>query len=280
MNKQIIPLKLDLIEVGERLRVLDSAWVDVLAVSMKERGQDTPIKVGPARPDGRHRLIAGGHRVAAARQAGLPTIDAVITDATDDEALLIEIDENLLRRELSQMDRSRFLHERQQVWEKLYPTTGHGKAKKGKDLEKTTSLSSFEETFTAATAKKLGVDQRTIQRAIARAEKITREVREMIATHPIADSGAELDKLAALKPHDQMEVAQVLTRAEKPARSVSAALAEVYGAPTLSRAAETAKQFQALMSAWRKAGKPARKQFLDHLVMEGEVALPEKGKQA
>ena len=280
MNKQILSLPLDLVIVGERLRAVDDDYVDLLAASLIERGQDTPITVGPADTDGRHPLIAGGHRMAAARKAGLATIQALVSEASGDQAKLLEIDENLMRRELSAFDRGRFLAERQEVWERLYPTTAHGKAKKGKGLEKTTSLSSFAESFTAATAKKLGLDQRTVQRAIARVHRIAPDVQALIATHPIADSGAELDKLAALAPEDQFDVAEALTRGEKPARSVAAALAEIKGAPSTSRAAETAKQFQALRSAWRKAGKPARRQFLDHLVMEGEVALPQKDTQA
>ena len=279
MNKQIIPIPLDLVLVGERLRTVDEDYVALIASSMMERGQDTPITVGPADADGRHRLIAGGHRMAAARQAGLATIDAVISDLTGLEADLLEIDENLMRRELSQLDRAVFLARRKEVYERLNPQTAHGKAKKGKDLEKSTSLSTFAERFTAATAAKLGVDERTIQRAVARAA-ILPEVRAMIATHAIAESGAELDKLAALPPAQQMDVAEALTRGDKPARSVSAALVEIKGAPAGSRAAETAKQFQALMGAWRKAGQPARKQFLDHLEMEGEVALPTKEKRA
>jgi ParB family transcriptional regulator, chromosome partitioning protein len=278
MNKQIIALPLDLVIVGKRLRLVDDDYVDLLATSLKERGQETPIVVGVADKDGRHPLIAGAHRMDAAHRAGLKTIDARIVEATADEATLIEIDENLMRRELSQMDRAVFLAARQDVWERLYPQTAHGKAKKGKDLEKTTSLSSFAESFTAATAKKLGLDQRTIQRVVARAA-IDPEVRAMIASHPIADSGAELDKLAALSRGDQMDVAEALTRGDKPARSVSAALVEIKGAPSTSRAAETARQFQALMGGWKKAGKAARRQFLEFLVKEGEVTLAKDGAQ-
>lgn len=275
MNKQILSLPLDLVLVGERLRTVDEDYVALIAASMRERGQDTPITVGPADKDGHYRLIAGGHRMAAARLAGLATIDAIISEVTGLEADLLEIDENLMRRELSALDRAVFLARRKEVYEALHPQTAHGKAKKGKDLEKSTGLSTFAERFTAATAAKLGVDERTIQRAVARAA-IHPEVRAMIATLPIAESGAELDKLAALSPDDQFEVGEALTRGEKPARSVSAALVEIKGAPTLSRAAETAKQFQALMGAWKKAGKAARRQFLEFLAKEGEVAAPAK----
>ena len=279
MNKQVLSLPLDLIEVGERLRAIDADYVALIAASMAERGQDTPVTVTEADANGRHRLIAGGHRMAAARAAGLPRIDAIVSDANEQQAKLLEIDENLMRRELSQLDRAVFLVERQRVWEELHPETAHGKAKKSKGLEKTTSLSSFAESFTAATAAKLGVDVRTIQRAVARA-KIDPHVRAQLAAHPVADSGAELDKIAAQPVLMQAKIAVALTRADNPARSVAAALAEFAGPPRNAAAAETQRQFQALMSAWRKGGKAARKLFLDHLEMEGEVTRPAKEKRA
>ena len=50
----------------------------LLAASLTESGQHTPIHVGPADSDGRHQLIAGAHRVAAARRIGLATLQATI----------------------------------------------------------------------------------------------------------------------------------------------------------------------------------------------------------
>lgn len=275
MNKQIIPIPLDLVLVGERLRAVDEDYVTLIAASMLENGQQTPITVGPADADGRHRLIAGGHRMAAARQAGLHTIDAIISDATGLDAELLEIDENLMRRELSALDRAVFLARRKDVYEALNPETRHGGKR---DKGKSTSLSTR---FSAATAAKLGVDERTIQRAVSRA-RISAEVRAMIAGHPVSESGAELDKLASLSPDDRLDVAEALTRGEKPARSIAAALAEIKGPAPTSRAAETLRMLNALSSAWRKAkdggpaGKAAQRQFLQALADEG-ITLPAKG---
>ncbi|MBX9594206.1 MAG: ParB N-terminal domain-containing protein, partial [Roseomonas sp.] len=164
MNKQILSLPLDLVVVGARLRPVDEDYVALLADSMVEHGQQTPITVGPAGPDGRHKLIAGGHRMAAAVVAGLKAIDAIVSDATGLDAELLEIDENLMRRELSALDRAVFLARRKDVYEALNPDTKHGGKR---DKGKSTSLSTR---FSAATAAKLGVDERTIQRAVARAK--------------------------------------------------------------------------------------------------------------
>lgn len=271
----IMSIPLDRIDVGPRLRRVDPAWVELLAASMAERGQQTPIEVRPSEEEGRYLLIAGGHRMAAAEVAGLDSLNAIVTQATDDEAELAEIDENLMRRELTPLDRAVFLAARKDVWLRLHPETGHGKAKKNKGEERRTGVPSFDR----ATAERLGLDPRSIRRAVSRAS-IPADVRAMIAGHPVADSGAELDKLAAQSADMQRRIAAALTRPDAPARTVGAALAELAGPVRENRAAEAARQLVALMGAWRKAGRGARAQFLNHLEMEGEVVLPQAKERA
>nr|WP_272877298.1 ParB N-terminal domain-containing protein [Neoroseomonas eburnea] len=256
-------IPLDQIDVGERLRAVDNDYVALIAESLAERGLDTPIIVSGPGANGRHTLIAGGHRVAAARLAGWSEIPAKVVEVDELQAKLIEIDENLIRRELSALDRAVFLAERKRIYEALNPETAHGKAKKNKGLEKWTSLSTFAERFSKATATKLGVDERTIRRAVARAAIIP-EVRALIASHPIADSGAELDQLAGQTPERQREIAERLVREGATARTVASALVEIVGKPRVSDAVEIDRQYRAIMSAWGKASYVrAQQQFLD-----------------
>jgi ParB family transcriptional regulator, chromosome partitioning protein len=269
--RQVHRLGLDLIDVGNRLRPVDPDYVALIAESMAERGQDTPIVVTAAGgPDGNHQLIAGAHRLAAARALGWAEIDVLYSDAEELQAQLQEIDENLIRRELSALDRAVFLARRKEIYEALNPETKHGgKREKGKSQ----SFATWSGRFTKATADKLGLSERSIQLAVRRAS-LPAEIREAIATHPISDSGSELDKLIAAPLDRQRAVVAALTRAEKPARNVSAALAEVAGPSTTSRAAETQRQLAALLGAWRKANNAARGQFLDYLA--SEKAIPER----
>jgi ParB family transcriptional regulator, chromosome partitioning protein len=271
VNTPVLSIPLDQIEVGERLRAIDADYVSMIAASMAERGQDTPIIV-TAHPagEGRYRLVAGGHRVAAARAAGWTEIAGRVVEANELQAKLIEIDENLVRRELSALDRAVFLAQRKAVYEALHPETAHGKAKKNKALEKSASLHTF--SFHKATAARLGLDASTIRRAVARAA-MPPQVRAMIAGTPAADSGAELDKIVALGPSLQMDVATRLAGGDF--RTVAAALLAINGAPRADSRAQADKQYAALLSAWRKAGKAARRRFLTFLENEGEVALPE-----
>jgi ParB family chromosome partitioning protein len=279
VNRRIHRIGLDLIDVGERLRPVDPDYVALLAASMAERGLDAPITVSAGGGDGNHQLIAGAHRLAAARSLGWDEIEAIVTDADELQAKLQEIDENLIRRELSALDRAVFLAERKAIYEALNPA-----AKRGGDRRSTkrTSLSVWSEGFGKATAEKLGVDERTVRRAIARAA-LAPEIRSAIATHPVADSGAEPDKLIAQPIEVQRRIVELLTAGEDRPANVSTALTRLAGPARTSRAAETARQFAALMSAWRKAGKAARGQFLDHLASEGDIperAAREKGGRA
>lgn len=269
-QRQIHRIRLDLIDVGERLRPVDPDYVALIAASLAERGLDTPIVVSAHGLDGNHQLIAGAHRLAAARSLGWDDIEAIVTEADDLAAQLQEIDENLIRRELSALDRAVFLARRKAIYEALHP-----EAKRGGDRRSTkrTRLSVWSGAFAKATAAKLGVDERTIRRAVARAA-LPVDIREAIATHPVSDSGSEIDKLLAQPGPRQRAIVAALTRAEAPARNVAAALAEIIRPDATSRAADAERQMQALLVAWRKAGTHARGRFIDFLAAEGAIGRP------
>jgi ParB/RepB/Spo0J family partition protein len=72
-------IALDRIEVGGNVRELDAEHVTALAGSMAVRGLIVPVAVRPLDGDG-FALIAGEHRLAAARELGRSTIAALISD--------------------------------------------------------------------------------------------------------------------------------------------------------------------------------------------------------
>jgi ParB family chromosome partitioning protein len=104
-------------------------------------------------------------------------------------------------------------------------------------------------------------------------------VRDRIATTWVADKGTELDALAKLGPADQRRVVEVLLRAEDPARSVAAALREIRGTPEEPPDAADL-QYAALLAAWRKAGKRARRLFVNYLVQNGAIDAARSGGDA
>jgi len=75
-------LNLDQITLGENVRKLNPEHVASLASSIKERGLLVPLIVKPLGDD-RYGLLAGYHRHAACKQAGVAKIPVVIRDTGD-----------------------------------------------------------------------------------------------------------------------------------------------------------------------------------------------------
>jgi len=102
-DEQIILLDINSIWVDRSRRPLDDSLVAALAESMLYVGQLHPVTV---RPCSRHfpfryELLAGFQRLRARERAGFRKIMARIISASDDEAQIVAIDENLFRWELS-----------------------------------------------------------------------------------------------------------------------------------------------------------------------------------
>jgi ParB family transcriptional regulator, chromosome partitioning protein len=84
----------------------DSEAAHGLADSVRSQGVIQPVVVRH-RPAGGFELIAGERRWRAARQAGLPTVPALVRDADDTESLLLALVENVAREDLSPVEEAR-----------------------------------------------------------------------------------------------------------------------------------------------------------------------------
>jgi ParB family transcriptional regulator, chromosome partitioning protein len=77
-----------------------------LAASIRRQGVLQPVVVRP-RPEGGYQLIAGERRWRAAREAGVPTLPAVVREADDRDTLLLGLVENVARENLSPVEEAR-----------------------------------------------------------------------------------------------------------------------------------------------------------------------------
>jgi len=77
-----------------------------LAASIRHQGVLQPVVVRP-RGEGGYELIAGERRWRAAREAGVPTIPAVVRHADDRDSLLLGLVENVARENLSPVEEAR-----------------------------------------------------------------------------------------------------------------------------------------------------------------------------
>ena len=107
-------IPVETIRIGERMRQLDEQKVLELMTSYEEVGIINPISV-----DQELHLIAGAHRLEAAKNLGWETIEAKVFDDEDLQRELIEIDENLIRNELCYISASEHIAERERILESL-----------------------------------------------------------------------------------------------------------------------------------------------------------------
>jgi ParB family chromosome partitioning protein len=77
-----------------------------LADSIRSQGVIQPVVLRP-RPEGGYELIAGERRWRAAREAGVPTVPAVIREADDRDTLLLGLVENVAREDLTPIEEAR-----------------------------------------------------------------------------------------------------------------------------------------------------------------------------
>jgi ParB family chromosome partitioning protein len=77
-----------------------------LAASIRLQGVLQPVIVRP-RGEGGYELIAGERRWRAAREAGVPTLPAVVRQADDRDTLLLGLVENVAREDLSPIEEAR-----------------------------------------------------------------------------------------------------------------------------------------------------------------------------
>lgn len=112
-------------------------------------------------------------------------------------AELAEIDENLIRAELTPVETAMHFTRRKELYEKLHPKTKHGGAppKKGRGGGAGKQRSQ-DESFVSETAKKSGKGRSTVQRDSTRGNKV-KVLADVLGTS--LDQGKELDaKLASL----------------------------------------------------------------------------------
>ena len=81
---------------------IESEYLKELKESMKDDGQWNPIIVRPS--DGKYEVIAGHTRFQSAKELGWNDIDATVKDLSDEEADVLALKTNLMRKDMSEME--------------------------------------------------------------------------------------------------------------------------------------------------------------------------------
>lgn len=184
-----------------------------LTKSIADVGLLNPITINEDRT-----LIAGLHRLEAAKLLNWTEIDCTICDIDSTRAELAEIDENVIRQPLSDMELNRALTRRKELYEALHPETiarnrpGHVSNHQGSSDK--LSPESRVKSFVEDTAEKLGVSTRTVERHLYLAEHLTPKVSEILKKMDKQPPRCELMKLARLEPGQQEECAALFMSGE------------------------------------------------------------------
>lgn len=190
------------IDAGNRLRDLAEKTVLALMDAFTRTGQRQPIEVYGKETDARVKLGAGGHRLEACRRLGINVL-CFHYDGDELDRQLCEIDENLIREDLTPVDRALFLARRKEIYLVKHPETANGGDRKS-DRQVGELNNNDAKRFTAATAEATGQKERTIQRDVERGEKISTTALQMLrgTRH---DKGVLLDQLKRLETGQAQE---------------------------------------------------------------------------
>lgn len=214
-------IRLSDIDIPEdRARDLDNDWAQALASMIAAQGLINPITVRMV--DGRLRLVAGFHRYTAFTLLEWETIPARISDAaTDDDARLEEVMENLGRNELKALDRCHHLFELKQVYERLHPEAKNGA--NGGVGGKRNENEIF--AFSLDVAEKIGLSRRSIELAVKIWKDLAAISRQRCAGTWLAGHQAGLKLLSEQSHIDQTKALDLLFSNPPKATNVPDALA-------------------------------------------------------
>lgn len=256
----VLDIIIENISIPPRLRALDPKQVERLAGSIRDIGLKQPISVRLAKSamtedgeiiESKPLLVAGRHRLEALKALGRSHAPCI--EVTDDDLIaeLWEIDENLIRAELSPAQKAQHLARRKELWTAIQS----GNTVSGLGGRGNTS-------FASETATVAGISKQSVNEHIARADALGDDIGKVTGTS--LDKGVELDALAKL---DTAARSDLIERAQA-GEVVTARRLSDY-ARNEGKAEQLARN--ALCGAWNRAAPRVRRWFLD-LIEAGDAS--------
>ena len=195
------------INVNAGRREADPEAVQKLADSISNVGLINPVTV-----DQEYTLIAGLHRLEAAKRLGWTEIECTVKSLDGLLAELAELDENFVRRDLSDDEFRELLLRRKEIYESLHPETRHGGDRKSEKIKHAKCALDSAPSFIEDTAEKLNVHPATVRREIQTAKNLTPEAKEIIKGSKVSKTDAL--RLSRLAPDHQKKAAAKLVAGE------------------------------------------------------------------
>jgi ParB family transcriptional regulator, chromosome partitioning protein len=257
-------VEIDMITIGSSRRPLREERIYELMESIKTNGLLNPITL-----DQNYNLIAGLHRLTACKLLGLKEIECCLITCDADQAHLAEIDENLIRAELSTLERAELWLERDRIFNQMGL-----RAKPGDNQysQQGGEMISPPPKTTLELAQQAGYTDRTFQLGKQIARDIAPAVKEQIKGTLIAKSTTALLKVARAGSEERKQAEQ----AEQAAQAAKAAqqTAELAKQAKLAAAARRKQEEIQLAALQGTVAEKAAKTLTPKTVLRSQTATP------
>ena len=258
------------IHVPERLRAVDESYAEALSSDIGWHGLHHPITVRftPAQKLGKYTLVAGAHRYRGFELLQRTTIPAKIIEADADDALLVEVGENLFRNELTTLDRAIFVQKWREGWEAKY-----GKIQRGGDPEAKGKnyplLDGKPVGFAKHVAARMGISEEALKLLNRISRQLNSHLRDQLRNTEHANDQSTLLKLAKFEPKKQAEIAVGL--------QFGADLETTLKAVDGSQPKQDSQTvlLSRLIDTWRRASATTKAKFVEHIRPDIETDLDE-----
>ena len=205
-------IKISDIKINPGRRNAEPKAIEELSKSIAAVGLMNPITVTQD-----NTLIAGLHRLEAAKRLGWTEIECNSVGMSSLQAELAEIDENIVRTNLSRQELGEQFLRRKEIYEMLHPETKAGAAQAagmnraiGNNVGD--KLASKTKSFVEDTSEKTGMSKRTVSRLLQIANNMTQDAKRIVQASDIPqDTALKISRL----PHDQQAEAASLLAAGK-----------------------------------------------------------------
>ena len=195
-------IKISEIKINPGRREAEPKAVEELARSITAVGLMNPVTL-----DQNNTLVAGLHRLEAAKLLGWTEIECTTIGMDSVQAKLAEIDENIVRTKLNRQELCEQLLRRKEIYETLHPETRHGM--RNGQTAKNANLATLEtKSFAEDTAEKTGMSKRAVSRLLQIANNLTGDARRIVEAHNMTQDTAL--KLSRLQHDEQVEAASML----------------------------------------------------------------------
>ena len=243
----IVRVRVADVAIPERWRNINEKALDSLANSMSMIGLQTPISIRAK--NGGFRLVAGRHRLEAAKQLGWKYIDAIVTHVGQIDRQLWHEVENLDRVDLTALERAEAVATKAKLAAKWAAQDAHpgGRQPHDKGVSKA--------------AKSIGVTRDNVRRSNVIAD-ISPAAKAAIVDAGLADKQAALLKIAN-EPTPEAQVDKVHELA-KPKQAPKSGLSEK-ARKQFKRLKRRFTDAVGLHQAWMKADKIVRDRFIAHI---------------